>query len=401
MSKRVKPYWFPPSLLFRQLASSVEFALALGWRNYPRWFFKYGLKTAPVSAGAIGMGCIGFPNHPVWEVTSRCNLECKHCHVGSGDIGYECDLDTAYRTLDQLAELDEFRMIAFTGGEPLVHPKIIDILAYSHEKGFVNVVATNATLIDEKIADDLKRTGVAGIAVSIDSCYHDVHNEVRQNKEALDLALTGLQNARDRGILIQANITAMEFNADHIEEVLRFADGLGSGIGLLYQLVPVGRGAEIGDKRLRKEANRILLAKLAETQADIGTLFEPVASPQYWPYLFEANSKNGYLLKAAEGGFHGCSAGRGLLYIRADGEMLPCPFLQVSAGNAYTGDLVEIWRNGEVFRKLRDRDNLKGSCGECKYRNICGGCRGKAHAISGDYLAEDPDCFVKDMMEGE
>ncbi len=101
MSNRtVRPFWNPASMMIRQFASSIEFALALGWGRFPKWLFKNGLRTLPVSAGAVGMGCIGFPNHPVWEVTSKCNLRCKHCHVASDLEGIECDHETALRTID-------------------------------------------------------------------------------------------------------------------------------------------------------------------------------------------------------------------------------------------------------------------------------------------------------------
>jgi radical SAM protein with 4Fe4S-binding SPASM domain len=145
---------------------------------------------------------------------------------------------------------------------------------------------------------------------------------------------------------------------------------------------------------------------IARLQANLLAVVEPVAAPQYWAHLLAAgaaaagNGQGG----PADGRagrsmgmrvFHGCTAGWGLVYIKPDGEVWPCPFVPISGGNVRQRAFGEIWRHSQIFRDLRDRHNLKGRCGSCRYQSVCGGCRGKAFAACGDPLAEDPTCFIE------
>ncbi len=395
--KKVKPFFWPPTLVARQLGSALYYAHLTRWRRVHEWIIKSGFKTLPVAAGAYGMGCIGFPAHPVWEVTLACNLRCIHCHAASGKPAPdELTTEEGYRLLEEIARVEEFRMLVITGGEPLVRKDIFDLLAYGKKLGFSFVIATNATLITEEVAHRLKEHGVAGVAVSIDSYRSEIHNFIRRNPKALELAVRGIKNARKAGIVVQVNFTAMGYNYDDLEGTIDFADSLDADIMLVYQLIPVGRGSKIRDATLEREKMLNLAETLVRKQRDVKTIVEPVTMPQFWPYLLKKNGKEPGI--PARTFFHGCTAGRGLVYIKANGDVWPCPFVAVNAGNVREKPFDEIWRNSEVFRKLRNRDNLKGKCGTCKFREICGGCRGRAMALTGDYLGEDPYCFL-DMVE--
>jgi radical SAM protein with 4Fe4S-binding SPASM domain len=397
-----KRIFWPPSQVMRQAGSVLLFANLIGWKRFPGWMYRHSINTLPVAAGAIGMGCIGFPAHPAWEVTSACNLRCIHCHAATSTPGKdELDTDEGRRFIDELARVKEFRMLVYTGGEPLVRPDIFELMEHSKRAGLVNVLATNGTLITEETAYRLKEVGLATAAVSLDSWRPDVHDYVRDRPGTFELAMRGIRAMRKAGIPLQINCTAMHYNIDDLDELIDLVDELGSGIMLMYQLVPVGRGEAIGDATLKTNENEWLLKFLAKKQREVSTIVEPVAGPQYWPYIMELSGrKNGLWLKAAEQVFHGCSAGRGFVYIKANGDVWPCPFVEVSAGNVRNRPFHEIWRTSEVFENLRNREStLRGACGECRYRTICGGCRGRAMACSGDYLAEDPSCFLRTEEE--
>jgi radical SAM protein with 4Fe4S-binding SPASM domain len=393
----LKSIFFPPTLVMKQLTSVIYFSNLVGWKKFPHWFLKHSFKSLPVAAGSIGMGCIGFPAHPAWEVTSACNLRCIHCHAESSTPDKdELTTDEAKKFIDDLAKVNEFRMLVYTGGEPLMRPDLIELLNHSRKAGLTNVIATNGTLIDDEVAFKLKEAGVVGAAVSLDSSNNEIHNHIRRNDNAFNLALRGMRALRKAGILLQINVTAMEYNFSTLDELIEIADDEGSGIMLMYQLVPVGRGSKIEDATLDIKENEKLLKTIAEKQKRVSTIIEPVAGPQYWPYLMEKKKKNGGIyLKLAKQVFHGCSAGRGFVYIKANGDVWPCPFVEISAGNVREKSFKEIWEKGEVFLNLREREKrLKGKCGECKYRKMCGGCRGRAIACYRDYLAEDPSCFL-------
>ncbi len=408
--RHLKGIFWPPSLVMKQFGSAVYFKHLTGWNKFYSWFFRHAFGTIPVSAGATGMGCIGYPGHPVWEVTGACNLRCVHCHATSGKAeADELTTDEGKRFIDDLIKCSEFRTLIYTGGEPLVRPDLFELMHYSKSVGLFNIIATNGTLITEEIALKLKEAGVVGVAISLDSSSSEVHNRIRQNENAFELALRGMRNVRKAGMLLQINTTAMEYNFDQLDALQELADSEGSGIMLMYQLVPVGRGQKIEEAALKMNQNEKLLKLLAQKQRNISTIIEPVAGPQYWPYLLERRHysvgkenpsirgirRKGYKKRLAERVFHGCAAARGFVYIKANGEVWPCPFVEVSGGNVKDRPFERIYRDSEVFVKLRNRETtLKGKCGECTYRKMCGGCRGRAWAYTGDFLSEDPSCFL-------
>jgi radical SAM protein with 4Fe4S-binding SPASM domain len=347
------------------------------------------------------MGCIGFPSHPVWEVTARCNLNCIHCHVAGRPVGEELTTAEGMRLLDQLADVREFRMMAFTGGEPLVREDIFDLLEYSQGLGFSNTMATNAILIDDGMAERLRDSGVSIAAVSLDG-NRETHDSIRSSPGSFDAAVRGIKSLGNAEIPIHVNITAMNLNMRQIEEVTDLSEELGASIILYYQLVPVGRGETIGDSALTKSENEELITLMADIQGRCGAIIEPVAGPQYWSYLLDKRGiRGGPLLGLAEKVFHGCSAGRGFVYIKPDGEVLACPFVDASCGNVREEPFVTIWSKSAVLEDLRNREErLKGRCGECGYRTLCGGCRGRAQAMTGDYMGEDPCCFIEEDEGG-
>ena len=399
---KVKAFYNPPSLLFRQLGSTLLMGYLNRWRKFPGWLFRHGFKSIPVASGAWGMGCIGYPGHPVWEVTGACNLRCIHCHAVSGQAAKdELTTDEGKRLIDMIAAESEFRTLIYTGGEPLVRPDIFELLRHSQKAGMANIIATNGTLIDEEMAFKLKDHGVVCHAISLDAADPSVHNMVRNKAGAFDLAMRGIEATRKAGIMLQTNTTAMEYNMPHLPELIDYADRCGAGIMLMYQLVAVGRGEKIEQATLKKSANQHLSELISKKQKSCSMIIEPVAGPQYWPYLLEKGGiRGGPLLKLAEKVFHGCAAARGFVYIKANGDVWPCPFVEVSGGNVRNTGFHQIYHESELFRNLRRREEtLKGLCGECRYKTVCGGCRGRAHAYSGDYLAEDPRCFMREQAE--
>jgi radical SAM protein with 4Fe4S-binding SPASM domain len=343
------------------------------------------------------MGCIGFPSHPVWEITSACNLQCIHCHVGGGKpASDELTTGEGKQLLSQLADIKDFQMMAFTGGEPLLRPDLFELLAYSQALGFTNTIATNATLVDTAVAKRLRSLGVAIAAVSLDGFDAKTHDMVRGQPGCFDNTLQGIRALHKAGILLHVNITAMEYNMDQMKPLMNLIDQVQTGILLMYQLVPVGRGRIIENAALDLNANQQLIRFMAQAQRQTNAIMEPVAGPQYWPFLLKQNGiRSGPLLRLAETVFHGCSAGRGFVYIKPNGEVWPCPFIEISCGNIRQSSFSKIWREAPLFIDLRNRENrLQGQCGKCEYRRLCGGCRGRAWAVTGNHLAEDPSCFI-------
>lgn len=384
-------------MIARQAMSAVLVGTLTRWRKLPRWFVDYGFKCLPGAGGSKGMGCIGFPDHPVWEMTTACNLNCVHCHTAGGEPrSNELTTAEAKLLLDELAQVENFRMMAFTGGEPLVRPDLFELLAYSRALGFSNTIATNATLIDDKVAQRLRDYSVVIAAVSLDGFTAETHDKIRGLPGSFEKAVQGMRALTRAGIILHVNITAMEYNVAQMERLMDLVDDLKTGILLIYQLVPVGRGRVIENAVLDKDANKWLINFMTRAQRGTNAIMEPVAGPQYWSSLLkQARISWGMPLRLAEKLFHGCSAGRGFIYIKPDGAVWPCPFIEVSCGNIRENSFKKIWTESDILNRLRNREwLLKGQCGECEYRRLCGGCRGRAWAATGDYLAEDPCCFI-------
>lgn len=396
-----KNFYQPPYIILEQAGSVLLMAYLNRWRSLPWWFYKHTFKSIPVANGARGMGCIGYPGHPSWEVTKACNLRCIHCHAQSSHADpNELDTDESKKLIDMLASCEEFRTLVYTGGEPLVRPDIFQLLDYSRRAGFANIIATNGTLIDEELAFKLKEHGVVCVAISLDGVDPQIHDKVRNKKGSFQRVMRAIEAIKKAGILLQINTTAMTYNFNNLSELIDFAENVEASIMLLYQLVAVGRGENIERATLMKDTNRALINLILEKQRKTSMIIEPVAGPQYWAYMLEKNGiHRGFMLNLAKKFFHGCSAGRGFVYIKANGDVWPCPFVEISGGNVREVPFKKIYYESDVFVNLRNREyTLKGTCGICDYRSICGGCRGRAHILKGDYLDEDPRCFLRESL---
>jgi len=398
-TKKVKPFYKPPSLVTKQALSVLCFGYLTRWRRLPQWLLQ-GRRTLPTAAGAIGMGCIGFPIHPVWEVTTACNLRCRHCHASAGKRqDDELNTEDGIKLLHQIASVPEFRMLVLTGGEPLVRPDIIELVEQASNLGLECSIATNGTLIDIGMAKRLKQAGVCNLAIGLDGATPDLHDYIRNSPGGYKRTLQGIHACREAGICLQINVTVMKHNYQQIPEILDLADDLGAQIVLLYQVVPQGRGTGDG-LQLTKEEYATLMEFVSQRQANAVSIIEPTCSPQYWVYLLQKRKFDHRRQGLAQKVFKGCAAGWGLCYIKPDGEVWPCPFVPVSGGNVRQRPLNQIWREGEPFLKLQERGkNLKGNCAICQWQKLCGGCRGRAYAHSGDYLGEDPLCFLHQISE--
>jgi radical SAM protein with 4Fe4S-binding SPASM domain len=392
-SRTVKPFYDPPSLLVKQLKSALLVRRLTGWTKLP-WWTTQANKLFQIAAGCQGVGCFGYPVHPVWEVTSQCNLTCEHCHARGGESDGKDELTTEEgktRVIDPLTKVSDFKSLIFSGGEPLVREDLFELISHAKMRGFYPIIATNATLITSTIAEKLKNAGTLGIAASIDSTKDEVHDAFRKKVGALKLAKEGIANAAAEGMYIQINITASKVNLGELDEIIRFADDLRAHVILLYQFIPSGRGLENMQFELSANEFREEILLAGALQKDLHPVIAPVGLPEYWALLNVKNNggKRSDVLR-------GCICGNGMFYIKPNGDVWPCAFVPMSGGNLRTSTPDEIWRHSSLFADLRNRDNLKGICHDCGQREMCGGCRARSLAHSGDLFAEDPRCPLTD-----
>jgi radical SAM protein with 4Fe4S-binding SPASM domain len=391
--KRVKALYNPPSLVLKQALSLVYHARLTRWAGLLRWMLK-GKKVLATAAGATAIGCTGYPYHAVWEVTARCNLNCIHCYASSVEAT-QAELSTAEgkRLLDEIASLDKFRMIVITGGEPLLRNDIFELVEYAGKLGFHIIFSTNGTLLTPDAAKDLARLGVANFSISLDGYTAKCHESIRRKPGCFQSAIDGIKAAAQTGACLQVNFTAMKQNLTELPGIIDLSESLKADIIMVFQSIPPR--LERGARELDAEEQMRLIKTIAERQKKTGALIIPVCCPEYWPYL--ADNRRGFFDRYLQNKvFYGCGAGSGFSYIRYDGDIWPCNFIPVSAGNVRRTAFDDIWKNSTLLKEFRGQPRrLKGICGECSRQRICGGCRGRAFAHTADFLAADPACLLK------
>jgi len=397
MGRSVKPFYQPPSLLVQQLRSALLIRKLTGWTRLPWWATQSG-KIFRIAAGCQGVGCFGYRVHPVWEVTSRCNLKCEHCHARGGEADCKDELTTEegkHKVIDALTEVSDFKSLIFSGGEPLMREDIFDLISHAKARGFYPIIATNATLITKDVARRLKAAGTLGIAASIDSTKDEAHDAFRKQPGALRMAREGIANAAAEGMYIQVNITASKLNKNELPEILGYADQLRAHVVLLYQFIPSGRGEDNSGLELSADEFRDEIISAGRIQKNLHPVIAPVGLPEYW--ALQNVMKNGGRLSDV---LRGCICGNGMFYVKPNGDVWPCAFVPVSGGNLRTKSASEIWHGTKLFSDLRNRENLKGKCHDCSQREMCGGCRARAFARTGDLFAEDDRCPLSSEERG-
>jgi heme b synthase len=339
------------------------------------------------------------PRLIAWELTRSCNLNCRHCRAAAerGPYEGELTLEEIKRVLDNIAEHFNPIMI-LTGGEPMLRPDLLDIVRYTKERGLRPVMATCGTLLTEEWARRLKDAGIERISVSIDGPDAESHDRFRGVPGAFEASMKGLDAARTAGLEFQVNTTITRLNMADIEAILELTVSLGAVAFHPFLLVPTGRGKDLQEHVLDAEEYEAILHRLYDLRGKTSIPFKPTCAPHYYRILRQRESEAGREVTPDTHGLDamskGCMGGSSFGFISHVGKIQICGFLEEEAGDLRAGnyDLARIWRNSPLFLELRDRSNYEGDCGACGYWRWCGGCRARAFAVSGDYLAEEPHC---------
>ncbi len=340
------------------------------------------------------------------EVTRSCPLACRHCRGDSRSDAYAGELtgDEIVRLLDNIASWSD-PIIILTGGEPLTRPDIFDIASHSAmTRGMRTVLATCGALLDDETAERLIASGVSRISVSLDGADAASHDSFRGVGGAFDSALRGLDSARRAGLDFQINSTLTTLNIYQLERLHDLAVNLGAAGFHPFLLVPMGRGRGLAEKALEAAAYEDALERIAGMAETSPIEIKPTCSPHYMRIIRQreaARKKAGETPPAAAKQRHtmtrGCLGGQGFVFVSHVGKVQMCGFLEHEAGDLRASgfDLGGIWEESPFFREIRDVDAYHGKCGVCGFRNVCGGCRARAHAVLGDYLGPEPHCVYE------
>ncbi len=340
-----------------------------------------------------------------WEVTRACAFACKHCRANAQHARDPRELSTAEgrRLIDRLAEFGS-PILIFTGGDPLMRRDLFDLIAYAAGKGLRCSFTPTATALAsiERLAQ-ARQAGVRRIALSLDAPSPAAHDEFRQVPGSWERTMKILHNAKDVGLSVQVNTTVSIFNVDRLPEMAPFIQEVDAVQWSVFFLVPTGRAQVeymISAQRHEEVFHWLYDLSLSapfDVKATAAPMYRRVAiqrkrtqSPHGQPVTFQ-----GAGFQYADG-LHrptkGVNDGNGFLFISHLGQIMPSGFLPLECGNVREQDIVEVYRNHPVFTDLRNSEKLKGKCGVCDFRDVCGGQRGRAYSVTGDYLETDPAC---------
>jgi heme b synthase len=334
-----------------------------------------------------------------WELTKRCNLNCAHCRAEADDHEFsgEMPLSEIQRVTDDIVSFSNPIMI-LTGGEPLYRDDIFDIAGYMHDKDLRIALATNGTLIDNTIARKIKETGFERVSISIDGKDATSHDDFRGIEGSFERAINGAHLLKSEGVDFQFNTTITRRNVDEIDEILNLAESMGARALHIFMLVPVGCGVEIAETdMITKEKYEEVLNWFYDRTKDTKLEFKATCAPHYYRIIRQRAREEGRTITFETDGMsamtRGCLAGSGVCFISHQGDVQPCGYLSLIAGNVLKKPFREIWENSTLFTELRELNNLSGKCGVCEYKTFCAGCRARAYYATGDYLSEEPYCI--------
>jgi heme b synthase len=341
-----------------------------------------------------------------WETTRNCNLSCVHCRASATQGPFSGELDTAasFRLLDQIAQVGK-PIIILTGGEPLLRTDIFDVAKYGTDKGLRMVMAPNGTLITENIAKQLADSGIQRISISLDGATHESHDRFRGADGAFEGALRGIRLAKDASIEFQINTTITKTNLHEIPNIQDLAVKLGAVAHHIFLLVPTGRGKYIVDQEITATEYESTLNWFYDQREKTPLQLKATCAPHYYRILRQRAKQEGksitYKTHGMDAMTRGCLGGTGFCFISHRGIVQPCGFLDVNCGDITQASFADIWNRSDIFLSLRNFDELKGKCGVCEFKKVCGGCRARAYEATGDFLAEEPLCSYQPVLKNK
>jgi radical SAM protein len=339
----------------------------------------------------------------IWEVTQACDLACVHCRASAQPDRHPMELSTAEgkRLIDQIAAL-KVPVFVLTGGDPIKRPDLFELIGHAHSAGVrVSLTPSATPLLIRDIVVRLKEAGLARLAVSMDGASTETHDAFRGMSGSFARTLDAVRWANEIGLPVQINTTFSRRNIAEIDAVVALIESLNITLWSVFFLVPTGRG-KLDDLLNANEFEQVFtkIYGLSKTASfDIKTteaqhyrrfiLQQRVAERRAGVEMLATQEKAADDIGRAP---RGLNDGKGFVFISHTGEVFPSGFLPMSAGNIRQQELSGLYRESALFRSLRDISNLEGKCGQCEFKEICGGSRARAYALTGNPNAEEPCC---------
>lgn len=334
-----------------------------------------------------------------WESTAGCNLRCIHCRrldVLDQESPDQLTTEEAKRFMLDLAGMGK-PVFIFSGGEPLVRKDFFELAEYGRTLGLPLALATNGTLVDGVAAARIRSAGIYYASVSFDGATADTH-EIFRGPGTFQKTINGMKALQGAGVKVQINFTVTKKNVHEVPAVYQMAKENNAIALYLFLLVPVGCGVQIADSQMLSPAEvEEWLHWVYQKEQERALPVKAICAPHYFRVAHEIKEPH----EPVEQDRKGCLAGIHMCFVSHTGDVYPCGYLPTTAGNLRKQDIGTIWRESPSFAALRDPDLLKGRCGVCDFKAVCGGCRARGFFATGDVLSEEPFCqFDPVLVEG-
>ena len=341
----------------------------------------------------------------IWETTQACDLACLHCRACAQPLRSAFELSTAEakKLIDEVAAL-KAPVFVLTGGDPLKRPDIFELVQYASDSGVRISLTPSATpLLTREAIVRLKQCGLARLAISLDGPTAEIHDGFRRVAGSYDWTLRAVRWAREIDLPVQINTTITRHNLEHLDSMISLMEQLDIVLWSVFFLVPTGRGSDIS--LISADEFEQVFEKLYTTSQRVKFDIKSTEAQHYRRFLLQRRTEEkrkgnapaiAMLGTSTPDGIgrapRGINDGKGFVFISHRGEVFPSGFLPISAGNIRKESLAKIYRESPLFTSLRDTSNLQGKCGVCEFREVCGGSRARAYAVSGNLFAEEPCC---------
>ncbi|HYF77704.1 MAG TPA: radical SAM protein [Symbiobacteriaceae bacterium] len=320
----------------------------------------------------------------IWEVTRACALACRHCRAEANPSRHPLELtfEEGCRLMDQVRALDP-AVFVLTGGDPFMRKDLAELTRYGTSIGLrISGSPSGTRLANLKNMQKCAEAGMQRVAFSLDHADEAAHDAFRGVQGSYRWTMEGIAAAKEAGLEIQIGTTVTQLNKGTLPAIARKVEELGVSLWSVFFLIPTGR-AQLSDM-LSPEEHEVVMEWLAEYSRTAPFPIKSTEGPHWRRVLLQ---KGVSVLPTM-----GVNDGKGFAFVSHIGDVHPSGFLPWNAGNIREQNLTDIYRNSDVFRMLRDPSQLKGKCGACEYKAICGGSRARAYGVYGDWLAEDPAC---------
>jgi len=346
------------------------------------------------------------PRLIAWEITRSCELNCIHCRAAArfGPYANELTTEEIFSTLDNIAGFAK-PIIILTGGDPLMREDVFDITKYGTELGLRMVMAPCGRLMTDDKVKQMIESGIKRISISIDGATKETHDAFRRVSGAYADALNGIEAARNNGLEFQINTTITKQNVAELPQILDFAINAGAVAFNPFLLVPTGRGKELAEQEISPEEYERVLDWIYQQRENLPIQFKPTCAPHYYRIFRQREKEKGRTVTPKSHGLDamskGCMGGQSFAFISHIGKVQICGFLELECGDIRETNynFQHVWDTSPIFLQMRDLDSYNGRCGYCEYRTVCGGCRARAYATSGNYLDEEPYCIYQPKRE--